>query len=119
MPRQKRGSQVLEDAQHWAVNLKTINTNLELNDSLTLENFNAEIERLRLQLESYNSLLTQIDVAQTELTKSEEWLKHLAADMLTGVAFKYGKDSYEYQMAGGTRRSDRKRVVRKPKAPTA
>ncbi|AUB35926.1 ATPase involved in DNA repair [Nostoc flagelliforme CCNUN1] len=27
--------------------------------------------------------------------------------MLLGVAFKYGKDSHEYQMAGGVRKSDR------------
>ncbi len=27
--------------------------------------------------------------------------------MLIGVAFKYGKDSIEYEMAGGVRKSDR------------
>ncbi|MGJ3254523.1 MAG: hypothetical protein ACFE0J_25825 [Elainellaceae cyanobacterium] len=118
MPRQKRGSQVLEDAQQRAINLKTIDANLELNESLTLGNFNAEIERLRTRLEAYNSLLSQIDVAQAAIAEGEQRLKHLTSDMLIGVASKYGKDSYEYKMAGGTRRSERKRPVRKPKATT-
>ncbi|MDF5737696.1 MULTISPECIES: hypothetical protein [unclassified Nostoc] len=35
--------------------------------------------------------------------------------MLLSVAAKYGKNSDEYKMAGGVRRSDRKRPVRQPK----
>ncbi|MHC5599596.1 MAG: hypothetical protein ACYTXC_27285 [Nostoc sp.] len=35
--------------------------------------------------------------------------------MLLSVAAKYGKNSDEYKMAGGVRRSDRKRPVRKLK----
>jgi hypothetical protein len=115
MARQKRGSQVLEDAQQRAISIKTIDPGLELSQSLTLGSFNDEIERLQMKLEAYNSLLTQVDVAQVEITEHEQRLKRLSADMLTGVAFKYGKDSYEYKMAGGTRRSERKRYSRKSK----
>ncbi|MEH2215395.1 hypothetical protein [Nostoc sp.] len=32
--------------------------------------------------------------------------------ILLGVAYKFGKNSHEYQMAGGTRKSERKRAVR-------
>ncbi|MHC5609462.1 MAG: hypothetical protein ACYTXA_00075 [Nostoc sp.] len=32
--------------------------------------------------------------------------------ILLGVAYKFGKNSHEYQMAGGTRKSDRKRTLR-------
>ena len=35
--------------------------------------------------------------------------------MLTGVATEYGKDSPEYEAAGGVRKSERKKPVRKPK----
>ncbi len=34
--------------------------------------------------------------------------------MLSGVGVKFGKDSAEYGKAGGTRASDRKKIVRKP-----
>jgi hypothetical protein len=33
--------------------------------------------------------------------------------MLIAVAAKYGKDSYEYEMAGGIRKSERKRPTRR------
>ncbi len=33
--------------------------------------------------------------------------------MLSGVKVKYGRDSNEYEMAGGTRLSDRKKKSRK------
>jgi hypothetical protein len=36
-------------------------------------------------------------------------LGELSEKMLIGVAFKYGKDSREYEMAGGVRKSERVR----------
>jgi hypothetical protein len=118
MVRQRRGSQVLEDAQQRMIDLKTIGSNLEFNSKLTLINFDAEIEQFRHELEAYNGLLAQLDVARTELLEREKNLKNMTTDMLTGVASQFGKDSSEYQMAGGTRRSERKRPVRKSKAVT-
>jgi hypothetical protein len=38
--------------------------------------------------------------------------------MLAGVGSKYGKDSNEYEKAGGTRTSERKPPLRKKKPPT-
>lgn len=114
MPRQIRSSKVIAKAEQRAVGLKMINVSLELGSTLTLESYMQSIEQLRGRLESYNSLLAQIDVAQVELLEREKNLNHLTEDMLIGVASKYGKDSYEYKLAGGTRRSERKRPVRKP-----
>ncbi|MBD2101827.1 hypothetical protein [Leptolyngbya sp. FACHB-261] len=95
--------------------LKMISEELELEKSLTLGSFTTSIEQIRTRLKAYNSLLAQIDVAQAELVEEEKRLKHMTSDMLTGVASKYGKDSYEYKLAGGTRRSERKRPVHKSK----
>jgi uncharacterized protein YukE len=116
--RQRRGSQVLEDAQQRMIDLKTIGSKLEFNPKLTLGNFDAEIEQFRAELEAYNRLLAQLDAARTQLLEREKNLKNMTTDLLTGVASQFGKDSSEYQMAGGTRRSERKRPVRKSKAVT-
>ncbi|MCI5227560.1 MAG: hypothetical protein D3918_13095, partial [Candidatus Electrothrix sp. AX2] len=43
----------------------------------------------------------------------EKELRDLSSRMLSGVKVKYGRDSNEYEMAGGTRLSDRKRKSRK------
>ena len=44
---------------------------------------------------------------------AEKAIRDLSERMLAGVASKYGKDSSEYEMAGGTRKSERKRPTRK------
>jgi hypothetical protein len=38
--------------------------------------------------------------------------------MLAGVSSKFGKNSDEYEKAGGTKKSERKKPVRKPKPTT-
>jgi hypothetical protein len=43
----------------------------------------------------------------------EKEIRVLSERMLIAMAAKYGKDSYEYEMAGGMRKSDRKRPTRK------
>jgi len=119
MARQTRSSQVVLKAEQRVAGLKMIDPNLEVGDSLTLEKFTTSIEQLRAKLETYNSLLAKVDVVKTDLNADETQLKHMIEEMLIGVASKYGKDSYEYKLAGGTRRSERKRPVRKPKTTTA
>jgi hypothetical protein len=46
---------------------------------------------------------------QAEITKLKDWNER----MLAGVATAYGKDSSEYEQAGGVRKSERKKPVRK------
>jgi hypothetical protein len=55
------------------------------------------------------------DAAYTAMLEAEKSLQYLTEHMLIGVAWKYGKNSSEYEMAGGIRKSDRKRPMRKAK----
>ncbi|NDJ16838.1 hypothetical protein [Myxacorys almedinensis] len=116
MGRSKRSSRTLEKADRRLASLKSINSRLDLGDGATIDSFKVLIEHTRTQMEYYNTLLSSIDAAKTSLVEAEKSLAELSEKMLIGVAFKYGKDSQEYQMAGGTRKSDRKRVVRQPTA---
>jgi len=43
----------------------------------------------------------------------EKELRDLSSLMLSGVKVKYGRDSNEYEMAGGTRLSERKKSKKK------
>ena len=56
--------------------------------------------------------LSVIDSSKTEIDQLEKNLSELAERMLIGIAFKYGKDSREYEMAGGVRKSERIRRSR-------
>ncbi|GAB4198585.1 MAG: hypothetical protein Fur006_48510 [Coleofasciculaceae cyanobacterium] len=64
-------------------------------------------------LKSYAESLSMVDRAASTVQDIEQQLRILSERMLIAVAAKYGKDSYEYEMAGGTRKSARKRFTRK------
>ncbi|MEH2237475.1 hypothetical protein [Nostoc sp.] len=44
--------------------------------------------------------------------ENEQDLADHSENILRGIAYKFGNNSHEYQMAGRTRKSDRKRIVR-------
>ncbi|WP_446009885.1 hypothetical protein [Candidatus Electrothrix sp.] len=113
MAYKRRASQVIVDAQQRATNLKAIDPNLDLGNGLTVAAFDNEIAEVQSTLEQYNTLLAQADALLNELNDREKKLGTKSGRMLAGVGVKYGKDSSEYEMAGGTRTSEIKRGKKK------
>lgn len=110
MSYQKRKStRILERAEVRAAGLAAIDPDLDLGDGRTLSHLNEQIAQLQAQINTYNTALAEIDTIRSSIQDREKKLSDLSAQMLLGVAFQYGKDSPEYQMAGGVRSSDRKR----------
>lgn len=112
MARKKRTSRVLEKAELRSAGLKAIDATLDFGDARNLNNLTQLIEQLRSKIDAYNTALSVIDSSQAEIEELEKSLGDLSEKMLIGVAFKYGKDSREYEMAGGVRKSDRIRRSR-------
>ncbi len=113
MPRQKRSSTALEKAERRAAALKSINPSLNLGAGLTLDRYQLEIDQLRAQINTYNESLSFVDRALSTVRDTEKQISTLSERMLIAVAARYGKDSYEYEMAGGVRKSERKRPTRR------
>lgn len=107
MTRKKRTSRMLENVELRAAGLKAIDPKIDFGDERTLINLNTQMEELRAKLDAYNTALAIIDSSKTEIDALEKSLGDLADQMLIGVAFKYGKNSREYEMAGGVRKSER------------
>ncbi|AFY34003.1 hypothetical protein [Calothrix sp. PCC 7507] len=108
MPRQKlRTSRVLEKAVLRTAGLKAIDPNIDFGDACNIQNLTQQIERLRNKIIDYNTTLAVIDTTRNEIEEMEKNLGALSERILLGVAWKYGKDSSEYEMAGGVRKSDR------------
>ena len=107
MSRKKRTSRVLEKAELRAAGLKAIDTQMDFGDVRNMGNLLQLIEQLRNRIDAYNTALSIIDSSKTEIEDLEKTLGDLTDKMLIGVAFKYGKDSREYEMAGGVRKSER------------
>ena len=114
----KRMSAALDKANERSAALKGIAVPLEMGGGLSLPNYDAKISLVKDKLDTYNTLLSQVDRVSGELEGLEKELIDLNERMLTGVATQFGKNSPEYEAAGGTRKSERKKPQRQSKTPT-
>jgi hypothetical protein len=112
MARKKRNSRTLNKAEIRLASIKSISPTLDVGEELTVKDYTKKIESLRESLEAYNTTLSTIDILLTQIVEKEQDLADYSEKILRGIAYKYGNNSHEYQMAGGTRKSDRKRTVR-------
>ncbi|MEH2165517.1 MAG: hypothetical protein V7K41_02335 [Nostoc sp.] len=112
MSLRKRTSRVLENAELRFAGLKAIDANLDLGETCNLKILTELIEQLRSKLEAHNTALSTIDSSKVEIEELEQTLGGFSEKMLMGIGFKYGKDSREYEMAGGVRKSERIRKSR-------
>jgi len=119
MVRPKRSSDVLQKAQRREAGLRTIEEKLDLGNGRTLSQYSQDIQELRDAIAIYNSTLSTLDDLARDIKAAELKLRESSEHMLLGVAAKYGKDSREYGKAGGTLKSERKRLLRQPKTVTA
>ncbi len=116
MARLKSSSPAIEKAQTRLASLSSIDPALDLGSGLTLAAYRAAVQDAQAKLDAYNALLSQADEALNRLRAGEVDLRSLSERMLAGVAARFGKDSNEYEMAGGVRKSEIKRPARKKQA---
>ena len=113
MARKKRTSAAWDKAVTRSAALGGISKTLDLGNALTLGAYNETIGDCKDKLDTYNSTLASVDTQLNTLQTTEKALAALTERMLEGVSVKFGKDSNEYETAGGIRKSERKRPVRK------
>ncbi|NJL41042.1 MAG: hypothetical protein HC899_33160 [Leptolyngbyaceae cyanobacterium SM1_4_3] len=101
MAYQKRRSATLEKAQTRLRGLQSILSTMELGNGLTLGSYAALLEAAVKQLESHNLALAEADRTRIEFAEVEASLSELSSRVLSAVAATYGKDSKEYELAGG------------------
>jgi hypothetical protein len=108
MARRKRTSDSIARAETRAAGLSAIDPKLDLGNGMTLDDYRISIADAKAVLDKYNTALSQLDSQLNAVENSEVGLDELSARMLAAVGVKYGKDSDEYEQAGGTRSSERK-----------
>ncbi|MBW4570182.1 MAG: hypothetical protein KME31_19770 [Tolypothrix carrinoi HA7290-LM1] len=112
MSRRKRSSPVLQKAVRRAAGMSSIDPNLDVGNGLTLPAFSTLIETMRTQENAYNSALSHLDKLYSEMLQTERQLGDMTEHMLMGVGTRYGKSSVEYGMAGGVRKTQRRKGLR-------
>lgn len=114
-----RTSPVLETAQRRISGLKYLNPQLDLGKGLSLTQFAALADELTTQLTDYNDTVASLDSQRSNIEALEERLKKLSERMLSTTASLYGRDSDEYEMAGGVKRVSRKSTAKPPNSSPA
>jgi hypothetical protein len=121
MSRIKRTSPAVDKAVTRAAALSSISPTLDLGNGSTLAAYNAAIAVINApitgKLAVYNATLSSLDTQLNDLELAEKNLNNLSQAMLIGVGAKYGMDSNQYESAGGVRKSERKKAVKKIKTP--
>ncbi len=112
MTRRKRSSRILEKAEFRVAGLKAIDPNINFDDTYNLQNLTQLIDNFHNTLGDYNAAIAMIDSSRKKLDEMEKTLSQVSDKMLMGVGFKYGKNSNEYELAGGVRDSERIRKSR-------
>ncbi|MEL6327545.1 MAG: hypothetical protein AAFQ61_11665 [Cyanobacteria bacterium J06626_23] len=113
MPLKKISSRAYKEARVRISRIKAIEPQLDFGPSLTVVNYQKQIDQLSNKITEYNSLLSVLDRMRGEIKIAETTLSDTSTQMLKAVAVQFGLDSLEYKQAGGVRKSERKRPVRK------
>lgn len=111
----KKSTSHYEKAVTRLAALRSIDNNMDLGNGLSIAVYDAAVTDLRNKIDAYNTYLSQVDEKRNLAEASEVTLRDLSERMLAGVASKFGKNSDEYEKAGGKKKSDRKKVVRSRK----
>ena len=111
-----RKSPKLEQARLRLSGLKAIDAKLDLGGGASVADGTTLLTTADKALADYNELLSKAADALNTVVDQEKLAAAWSKKALSGVSFKYGDDSSEYEQAGGIRRSERKKAVRKPKA---
>ena len=113
MARLKKSSAVLETARQRLAGLKSFKIPPDFGPNLTVPGYEAKSKPVSDILDAYNQSLAASDQLQNEFMAAEAELNDLNRRFLSAGEAHYGPDSSEYEMLGGTRKSERKRPTRK------
>lgn len=91
---------------------KTVNYGND-QSQITVTELSAQIGVVETKRADYNKALKAADELSNEYDALEKLLAEMCRKILSGAISKFGDDSDEYEQLGGTRKSDRKKPVKK------
>ena len=103
----------VQTAQQRVNGMVSVDERLDLGSGVSVETLTASVTAVTDAISEYNTMLAQVDEKSNEIDAMVKRMNDLATRALKGAEFKFGGDSNEFEMIGGTRKSDRKRPTRK------
>ena len=109
MAYRRRSSTVVDQAHQRIIGIKQITPVPTLPAGLSVAATEQKKQAVEALLTQYNGLLAQADQVLDQIVDGEKELRTLNTKLLTAIGLLYGKDSPEYEAAGGTRTSEAKK----------
>ncbi len=116
MPSKYTFNSVITDSEQIA-RVWTDNPTFSMGD-VTLANLQSKITSLRQKRDQAETLRTQLTALTNELNEQTNEMATIITRARSGFRATYGPDSTQYEQAGGTRASERKRPKSKKTTPT-
>ena len=113
MARQKRTSPALIVARARLAGLNRISPPPNLGPNASIPEYQAVTSDTAAIETSHNELAAQMDDSSNRFDAQEALQNDWNRRILSAVAAQFGPDSSEYEMVGGTRKSERKRANKK------
>lgn len=113
MAKSKSTDAILAEAEQIA-RVWAANPTFSLGD-LTLAQFQAMTTDLRAKRDQTQQLRTQLTSLVNDTNAGGDAVSNIITRARSGFRAVFGPDSTQYEQAGGTRASERKRTARKPK----
>jgi hypothetical protein len=101
----QRNSPALKKARQRALNMGSLDPQLDLGHGLTLPTYLEAIDITHNKFEAYNTALLQLTRLYDEAMEADMNLTDLNERMFSGILTKFGRNSTEYKMAGGRLKS--------------
>ena len=102
----KRRSRSIETASFRSNALTNIDETINFGRGLTSQSYQELVEEAQDQLHRYNAMLSNVDKKRNLLKRLEKQLDDANERVFSGIITQFGRDSDEYEMIGGTRKSD-------------
>jgi uncharacterized protein YukE len=93
--------------------MKSIDLKLDMGNGMSVKAYQTSIQEAEAKIEAYNTAIANISQMLSAAETAEKNLAQFSERMLSTVAGHYGRTSDEYEMAGGTKRTKRRRNVKK------
>lgn len=113
MARKRRISAASAVARQRLAGLNKITPAPNLGPNISVAAYQAVLNDTAALEESHNQLAAQMDDSSNRFDAQENLMADWNRRVLSAVEAQYGPDSSEYEMCGGTRKSERKRPSRK------
>ncbi len=91
----------------------SIDPALDLGNGMSVSNFQKKLDTFNSNLRQYNTTLSTVDDLYNQCITGLQELQDFSERILSGIASQYGRNSSQYEMAGGKRKSERKKKAPK------